>query len=251
VAADLTSRFEGENSILFGGNGRSVAGGRLKAPALKGCKASGVDFGTEALQHDLAGDFSAFINRDFYDLIPGRLGQLPGVDDGIRSRDRKSRAYFVAKERPTVQSSVGHPGLCAMTQSRKRLSVGGIFGVSAGKRMRWRQFCKLGGCFPSQFFMTKPLLPVALGRGIRGTMGAVVRRTTAPIKAGDLCSVSAQCDRDRIEQAWLGRMQQPSEQASMQGKRPQAYHVLPACGLGIQLSKHQVIPDRQSLLSVS
>src|SRR5580700_737110 len=114
-ASDLASGVEGEDGILFGCDGRTVARGRMKVPVFQRRQALVIDVSAKALENGLADDFSAFVDGDFDNLVAAGVGQLPGVDHWIGSRNRQSRPNFVTVVGAANEGSVGGTCLGAMT----------------------------------------------------------------------------------------------------------------------------------------
>ena len=103
----LAAGAEGKDRVLLGRDGRTILSGRMEVPVLQCCETLGIDVGAEACEHRFADDLSALVDGDFDDFVSRRVGQLPRVDYGIRSRDRQGRANLVAEEGAANERSVG------------------------------------------------------------------------------------------------------------------------------------------------
>ena len=91
VAEALASGVEVKNSILLGGDGRTISSGGLEAPVLQGEQDLLIELGTETLKDGLGDDVAAFVDHDLDDNVAFGVGQLPRVSNRIRSRNRQCR----------------------------------------------------------------------------------------------------------------------------------------------------------------
>jgi hypothetical protein len=146
----------------------------MEVPILESRQALRVDLWAQALQHGLADDFSALVDGDLNNFVPGRCGELPGVDHRVESRDGERRANFIAVELTAAQGSVGKTSLRAVSKRGERLGFRLVllFGASDW-RLRCRQFRLLRESVPGQF-LSETLMPVTLSGEIGGATSAVV-----------------------------------------------------------------------------
>ena len=169
-------------------------------------------------------------------------GTRAGIATGRRP-DRRSRS--ARRDEPRSQrtgrqpSPVTRPGLRAVAQGRKGLSLGVIFCVGRSQRILGRcQLRELSRSLPRQLLMCQPLVTVTLGGGVGGTVAAVVGRLARPVEPRDRLAILPRGHRHGSEQLRLGSVQQPCQHQTMERKRTHPQPALPARGRGIQLGKH-------------
>src|SRR5947209_19123167 len=95
MKTSLASRFEREDCVLLGRNGRAVAGSWMKGPVFKRRKRFVVDLWPQALQDDFTDDFPTLIDGYFDDLITTGIVHLPGLYNRIRTGGGKSGTNFI------------------------------------------------------------------------------------------------------------------------------------------------------------
>src|ERR1700722_6697476 len=143
----LTAGAKVKDSVLLGCDGDAVARRGMEAPAIERGQGFLVKLRPHALKDRFIDDFAALIDRDFNHHVAFRIGQLPGICNGIGGLDRKRGANLLSVGRAGGECSVRKSGWSAVAQRGKRLRFRFVFGFGWRERNSRRKR-RSGGCLP-------------------------------------------------------------------------------------------------------